>query len=251
MIEIRDVKIGEGKPKICVTIAGQTEEAVRLEAVKAAGSGAEIIEWRADYFADWKTETSVLRMLKIIRMCIGDKLFYFTFRTAEEGGHTNVKDHEYMNIIKLAIDSRLIDLVDVECCVSEYRATELIAYAKSGRTPVIGSNHSFIKMLTIGELEFRIRYMQRLGVDAVKIGVVPSSRRDMNRLLNAVYDLTDDLDFPIAVYSMGGNGKFLLGAGEFYGSCITFASLHPEEGDGVDVSLLSIVVDSVHELLNG
>ncbi|MBQ6550185.1 MAG: type I 3-dehydroquinate dehydratase [Lachnospiraceae bacterium] len=250
MIEIRDVRIGEGKPKICVTIAGETEEAVRLEAVAAAESGADIIEWRADDFKDWKIETSVLRMLKIIRMCIGDKLFYFTFRTAEEGGHTNVKDSEYISIVKLAIDSRLIDLIDIECCVSEYRATELIAYAKNGRTPIIGSNHSFSKMLTIGELDFRIRYMWRLGVDAVKIGVVPNSRRDMYRLLNAAYDLTEDLDFPIAVYSMGEHGRFLLGASEFYGSAITFATLHPESGDGVDVRLLTSVINGMHALLN-
>ena len=250
MIEIRDVRIGEGKPKICVTIAGGTEDEVRQEAVLAADSGADIIEWRADDFGDWRTETSVLRMLKIIRMCIGDRLFYFTFRTAEEGGHTNVRDQEYMNIVKLAIDSRLIDLVDIECCVSEYRATELIAYAKNGRTPVIGSNHSFQKMLTIGELDFRIRYMRRLGVDAVKIGVVPNSRRDMNRLLNAAYDLTDDLDFPVAVYSMGEYGRFLLGASEFYGSAITFASLHPERGDGVDVKLLTSVINGMHELIS-
>ena len=56
MIEIRDVRIGEGKPKICVTIAGETEEAVRLEAVAAAESGADIIEWRADDFRTGKSK---------------------------------------------------------------------------------------------------------------------------------------------------------------------------------------------------
>ena len=153
MVTIRDLVIGEGKPKICVTVTGKDENSIISEAHRAFLSAAEIIEWRADYFEGVQDDVMLIRMLKTIRMNIGSKAFLFTYRTKEEGGTIPFRDTEYMHILKIAIDSRLIDLIDIECCVSEYMAMEMIAYARQKNIYMIGSNHTAGFSLSIGEME--------------------------------------------------------------------------------------------------
>ena len=50
-IEVRGVLIGEGMPKIIVPIVGKTEEEILQETVKAAAVSPDLVEWRADWFA--------------------------------------------------------------------------------------------------------------------------------------------------------------------------------------------------------
>lgn len=247
MFSIRDIEIGNGKPKVCVPLTGSTEEEIIREAEAAYRCQAEVIEWRADFFEHWREENAVMRVLKSIRMAIGDKVFFFAFRTQDEGGFVSVKDEEYETIVRLAIDSRLIDLVDIECCVSEYRAMNLIAYAKEKNVFCMGSNHSFMKTLTVGEMEYRVRYMQKLGVDMVRIAVTVDRKRELFRLLSASFDLCEDLDFPLAIYAMGEQGSFSRVVCEFFGSCMTFGYLDRQSAPGqIDVRDLAEMVEMLH-----
>ena len=249
MVTIRDIVIGEGKPKICVTVRGSDEQTIIEQAHKARLSPAEIIEWRADCFADWQNDYALIRMLKTIRMNIGSKAFLFTFRTKEEGGSIPFKDSEYMHVLKMAIDSRLIDLVDIECCVSEYMAMEMISYAREKNVFMIGSNHTTGFSLSIGEMEYRVRYMQKLGVDIARLTVVPQRRRDAYRLLLTTHDLAEELDFPIAVLGLGEYGKYTRVLGELFGSCLTVAVLDASgDSSEISVSRMATLLDNLHEI---
>ena len=48
-INIRNVKIGEGIPKICVPIVGKTREDILKSAKRVETSGADLAEWRVDW----------------------------------------------------------------------------------------------------------------------------------------------------------------------------------------------------------
>lgn len=249
MVTIRETVIGEGKPKICVCVAGPDERSIITESHKAWKSPADIIEWRADYFENWQDDTAMIRMLKTIRMNIGSKPFLFTFRTKEEGGSIPFKDTVYMHVLKLAIDSRLIDLVDIECCVSEYMAMEMISYAKSKNVFIIGSNHSPGFKLSIGEMDYRIRYMQKLGVDIARLTVEPERKRDVYKLLLAIHDLCEDLNFPIAILGLGKAGKYSRVLGEFFGSSLTYGVLDStDDPSEISVTRLASIIDNLHDM---
>ena len=47
-VTVRNLTIGEGKPKICVLVMGKSKEEVLKEAKKAVENSADLIEWRAD-----------------------------------------------------------------------------------------------------------------------------------------------------------------------------------------------------------
>ena len=49
-IQIKNISLGEGLPKICVPLTGKTEEEIKEEGKKTVEAGAELVEWRADFF---------------------------------------------------------------------------------------------------------------------------------------------------------------------------------------------------------
>ena len=223
MFEIRDVKIGEGRPKICVELKGSSESELQFQAIIAQSAPADIVEWRVDCFESWNDDAALLRMAKIIRMAIGSKILLYTFRTLEEGGTVKLSSSEYMHVVKAGIDSHLIDIVDVECCVNEYPATELIRYAKEHHVFVFGSTNSMNQMLSTGEIDFRIRYIEMLGADLAKIILRPAGKKDVYKLLTKAYELKDELAFPIALLGCGPEGKYTKTVCEFFGSSVTYA----------------------------
>ena len=232
-----------------MTVTGKDENSIISEAHRAFLSAAEIIEWRADYFEGVQDDVMLIRMLKTIRMNIGSKAFLFTYRTKEEGGTIPFRDTEYMHILKIAIDSRLIDLIDIECCVSEYMAMEMIAYARQKNIYMIGSNHTAGFSLSIGEMEYRVRYMQKLGVDIARLTVIPQRKRDAYRLLLTTHDLAEDLNFPIAVLGLGEYGKYTRVLGELFGSCLTCAVLDAgDDPSEISVSRMASLLDNLHDM---
>ena len=64
-IQIRNITIGEGRPKICVPVVGQTEEDILREAAGLVSLPVDVVEWRADWFQD---------VFDIEKSCIRQKL---------------------------------------------------------------------------------------------------------------------------------------------------------------------------------
>ena len=55
-VQVRDLVIGEGRPKICIPVMGSTTETLKEAAGHAMKKHPDLIEWRADYFADIENE---------------------------------------------------------------------------------------------------------------------------------------------------------------------------------------------------
>ena len=49
-VEVRNIKIGEGIPKICVPIVGVTKEDIINEAKTFENIPVDVVEWRVDWF---------------------------------------------------------------------------------------------------------------------------------------------------------------------------------------------------------
>ena len=80
-VQIRNITIGEGRPKICVPVVGQTEEDILREAAGLASLPVDVVEWRADWFQDVFDTEKVLHTAKALRSALGELPLLFTFRT--------------------------------------------------------------------------------------------------------------------------------------------------------------------------
>jgi len=85
-VQIRNLIIGEGMPKICVPIVGITKEEILADAKSTKDISVDLVEWRADWFEDIFNFNQVLEVLSQLKTILNEVPLLFTFRTAQEGG---------------------------------------------------------------------------------------------------------------------------------------------------------------------
>ena len=100
-IQIKNLTIGAGIPKICVPLTGTTREKICQEAEDAKKAAADLVEWRADFFEELMNPEACQNVLEALAEILGETPLLFTIRTSEEGGNITIslEDHAACNII--------------------------------------------------------------------------------------------------------------------------------------------------------
>lgn len=245
---VKNVKIGEGIPKICVPIVGMTKEAIIEEAKNIATLPADLVEWRADWYEDVFSVEDVRSVLKTLREILQDKPILFTFRTAREGGERAIDDAAYIALNKAAVESGEADLLDVELFSGETVVEEILNAAHQKDVKVIASNHDFEKTPSKEEIISRLQKMQEMGADILKIAVMPQSAKDVITLLSATEEMsTNYAEKPIVTMSMSEKGLISRIAGETFGSAITFGAAKKASAPGqISAATLSEMINILH-----
>ena len=232
-VVVRNVKIGEGIPKICVPIVGISGEDILSEGRKARDAGADMAEWRADWYEDalepGKTEETLGKLRKIL----GDIPLLFTFRTLKEGGEKEIGSRAYAELNKRAAMTGNVDLIDVELSADSSAFGEILQAAHGCGVKVIASNHDFHKTPSKEDMIESLCRMQDLGADILKIAVMPQDKKDVLTLLSATLEMrSEHADRPVVTMSMSGTGVISRMCGEVFGSAITFGSAGKSSAPG-------------------
>lgn len=221
---IKEKKIGEGMPKICVPVTGTTYEEIKEQAEKINNLDIDIIEWRVDFYEDYMNPGKVEKVLTMFSGMIKEKLLLFTFRSAKEGGEKEITPEAYFSLNESAAKTGKVDLIDMELFMTENIKEKTENIHKTG-TKVIMSNHDFAKTPTKKVIVERLVRMQEYGADIAKIAVMPKTSGDVLRLLEATNEMKEKhIETPVITMSMSGLGKVSRICGEVFGSAVTFAS---------------------------
>ena len=248
-IEVRGIRLGEGMPKICVPIVGQTREEIIKEAKSIVGEPADLVEWRVDWYEDVFDGQKVTVLLGELREVLGDMPILFTFRSKTEGGEKEIDEMTYSMLNRLAIDSGAIDLVDVEIYQVNEELDAILDCAHKKDVKVIGSSHNFEKTPEKEQLINTVCYMEKLGVDISKLAVMPQDARDVITLLEAAEEIVRDYaKNPVITMSMAGQGAISRVAGEVFGTAVTFGSVSKASAPGqINVRDLKKMLEIVHD----
>lgn len=215
---------GEGRPKICVPIVGRSREEILKKAEEIAGLPVDLAEWRVDFYEEADKKGDVIRVLQEIKERILGKALLFTFRTKGEGGNRAIEREEYYALNEAAACGGA-DLLDVEVLFSEEERTrkEIERMHRTG-VRVIGSSHDFEKTPGTGEMIEKLLKMEEVGADVAKLAVMPVTRMDVVRLLEATVKADERLPIPVVTMSMGEMGVVSRVSGRLTGSAMTFAA---------------------------
>ena len=248
---VRNVKIGEGIPKICVPIVGRTRDEIINEAKALEDIPKDLVEWRADWFEEILEPEKASEILRELRMILKEVPLLFTFRSAEEGGNQTISADKYLEINRAAIESENVDLVDVEIFSAEETVREIIVCAHKKNVKIIASNHDFEKTPEKEELVLRLRNMQEAGADILKIAVMPQSEKDVLTLFTATEEMVSNYARqPVVTMAMSGLGAVSRLAGEVFGSAITFGSAEKASAPGqIPAKELKKILDLLHNAL--
>lgn len=233
IVKIKGVTIGEGLPKICVPMVGETILELVEEAEFLKDLDLDVIEWRVDFFKDVTNIDKVKQALQAIRTILVEKPIIFTFRSAKEGGQKEITSEFYVELNKAIAESKLVEVIDVELFNDEKDVKELVKVAHASCVAVIISNHDFYKTPEKEEIIERLCKAQELGGDLPKIAVMPTCAEDVITLLDATRIMNEKYaNRPIITMSMAGKGIISRLSGELFGSALTFGAARKVSAPG-------------------
>jgi len=248
-LEIRGLTIGTGTPKVIVPIVGNTQHEILADTTQIVATTPDLIEWRADFYDDVLSEKGLKDTLGKLRSILQNIPLIFTLRTSSEGGNIQISDEKYSELLKFVVAIRDADIIDVELFRREGKIAELVDAIHDRNGFVIMSNHDFHATPEKTEIVSRLRKMQEVGGDLLKIAVMPQSTDDVIVLMDATNEMaTNYARKPLVTMSMGGLGSISRLAGEFFGSSMTFGSVGKKSAPGqIPVSELRLCLKTIHD----
>lgn len=250
-VKVRNLILGQGRPKICVPIVGKTEGEVLQSAAALSQRPADLAEWRIDWF-DLVLDRQALRQtMEKLRQALGDMPLLVTFRTAREGGEKDIAPADYVALNREISQWGLADLIDAELFTGEAELKEILEAAHKNGVLVVASSHDFDQTPPKAELVSRLCRMQELGADIPKLAVMPRSAADVLTLLSATEEMAfHKADRPIITMSMKGMGLISRLAGEVFGSAVTFGAAGKTSAPGqIDAGQLAETLELLHSNL--
>ena len=250
-VEVRNIKIGDGIPKICVPIVGITKEDIINEAKTFDNIPVDVVEWRVDWFEGVFDFAKVEDVLKDLREALGNIPLLMTFRTSKEGGEKAIEPDAYAELNIKAAQTGYVDLIDVEIFTGDEIVKKIIDGAHAAGVKVIASNHDFFKTPAKADIIYRLRKMQDMNADIPKIAVMPQNKKDVLTLLAATEEMaTNYADRPIITMSMAGTGVISRLCGEVFGSSMTFGAAKKASAPGqMGVNDLNTVLGLLHNAM--
>ncbi|MBE6063750.1 MAG: type I 3-dehydroquinate dehydratase [Clostridium butyricum] len=249
VVEVKNVRIGEGIPKVTLPVVGRSdleliEEVKGLKEIKF-----DIVEWRVDFYENVEDIEKVKEILFEIRKELIDIPILFTFRTKKEGGEREVPIEYYVKLNCEIAKTKQVDLVDVELFTGDNYVKEVVDTAHENGVKVVISNHDFFKTPTKEEIISRLTMMKELKADLPKIAVMPQSEADVLTLLCATNEMKQKYaDQPIITMSMAGMGVISRVCGEFFGSVLTFGAGKKASAPGqIGIKDLNTVLKILHK----
>ena len=227
--QVRQLTIGEGKPKICVPVVETTTEKI-IQQIQEL-QNCDLIELRIDFYENIHDLKQVHELLLQVRQQTNLPLL-LTYRSLKEGGHIQLSDQEYLSLVQTACQSGCVDIVDIELESGNMLVYQLVEIAHQNHVKVLMSYHDFEKTPAVLEMKERLEKMEIMGADICKIAVMPFSYKDVIQLLNTTMEMSQRLTRPLVTMSMGKIGKITRIVGELVGSSITFASVGQSSAPG-------------------
>lgn len=240
--------IGEGMPKICIPVTSDNHQDIITELIRLQSLDIDLIELRIDYFNELLDQSKLTELFNAIKSIKLDKGLILTYRSAKEGGNGDLSNEEYINLYSLAISLDVFDIFDVELSRGTNAIINLTNLIHGADKKIIMSNHDFNRTPSIDTMLEKVKQMDSLEADIIKIAVMPESYKDVLLLLETTLRANELYDKPIVTMSMSNLGIASRILGEQFGSAITFG----KDGNGsapgqINVRDLKTVLEVIHQ----
>lgn len=134
-----------GQPLICASLVAGAQDEILLELAGILAKQPDIIEWRADFFAQISQPAKVLALAETIKQTAGNIPAIFTIRSECEGGQPIPLSAEQIVELNMSIcRNTSIEYVDCELCNKADHLGSLKTVAEATGTKIIGSFHNFV-----------------------------------------------------------------------------------------------------------
>lgn len=247
-LNVKGVHIGEGEPKIIISLMGEEMSECLDDAVKGQLAGVDCFEFRGDFSKDIHSNELMVQHCQELRNALPANPLQFTFRSADQGGHATLCKEDYIALNRAVIADGSVDMIDIEVGWGDEDVSDLCAYARENGVVAVTSYHDFEKTPSTEELIDLMEHMLEIGSDLPKVAVMAHDAKDVLRVLEATEEVSTRHDgVPLQTMAMGRVGSISRLSGELFGSSLTFCSLEKSSAPGqVDVERARRIMDEFH-----
>jgi 3-dehydroquinate dehydratase-1 len=223
-LQVKGRTIGGPAPLVCLPLVAKDKKALLRQAEELLPLDPDLLEWRVDGFDAVADIDAGIEALKALAVAVDPVPLIYTCRTDVEGGMCDLGRDERLAVIGAALDTGLVDIVDVELCNGTAFIETVTAKAAAKGAKVILSFHNFDNTPDETYILERLQRAQEMGADIAKVAVMPRNYQDVLVLLSATLKARSELlDIPMVTMSMGAEGGVTRLAGGLFGADITFA----------------------------
>ncbi|HWR44530.1 type I 3-dehydroquinate dehydratase [Sporomusa sp.] len=211
------------QPLVCAPLVARSANEILVELVSVLSKQPDIIEWRADFFADISQTNHVIEVAKTIKETAGHIPIIFCLRSVREGGHPIPLSPQQVAEVNIAVcRNTTIEYIDYEICNNPLHIRKLKDVAEMKGKKIIGSFHNFNCTPSREELIKKFLLVVKYRLDVAKVAVMPQCMEDVLTLLSATLEAKSKLDIPLIAVSMGQQGIASRLIGGMFGSALTF-----------------------------
>jgi 3-dehydroquinate dehydratase I len=223
--EVKGRIIGNGKPHICVPLVAKGRQELLEEARTVMQSSPDMIEWRADYFADVENADLVMAALGELQALLHEYPLIYTCRNQLEGGQSQMDEKARIALVYRVIRSGSVDMIDIELNTERNVLDDIVSEAHRHGVHVIISYHDFLKTPSVEQMIQILTEEQRAGADIAKVACMPNCMQDVLNLMQATQTYSQDrVSIPVISIAMSEIGLITRIAGTTFGSAVTFAA---------------------------
>lgn len=222
-----------GRPAICTPVVGRNEEEIFSQLSCVLGQKPDIVEWRADFFADIADTHRVLAVAEKFACAAGSTPVIFTIRSVAEGGQPIALSARERICLNAAVCSgTAIEYIDCELSNEPADIEFLRGIAHGSGKKIIGSFHEFSCTPGRDSLLQKFLEAQSYGLDVAKVAVMPQDMEDVLTLLGAALEAKKRLSIPLIAIALGHYGAITRMIGGVFGSSVSFAVGHTASAPG-------------------
>ena len=223
-VTVRNKVIGGPDLLICLPMVAEEKSDLLNQAKELKALAPDLLEWRIDSYGHVEDVGKSLQALRELREIIEDIPIIFTCRIDREGGFKKISQSVRLELTVAAVESGLIDIVDVELCNEPDFITKIKKAAGSSGTKLILSYHNFDATPDEAFICSKLTQAQEMRADIAKVAVMPKGYKDVLTLLSATLKArTEFIKIPLVTMSMGAEGGMARLVGGLFGADITFA----------------------------
>ena len=246
--EIKGLRVGEGRPKVIVSLMDTSVPELSDTYERALREGADLLEWRADFWPDIHDAAKVAFVCRLIsEECAREAPFIFTCRTKGQGGQVEMGCDAYEQLLGAVLGTGKPDLVDIELGIGDEAVRRMIGCAHERGIVAVVSHHDFEKTPSVEDMTAILTRMVVLGADIPKLAVMAQSAQDAEDLMRATSLVRERTGMPLVTMAMGALGQRTRLEGELFGSAMTFCALGRASAPGqVEIAQALAEMDAIH-----
>lgn len=221
---IKNKIFGGEKTLVCIPLVSKDNNSLINDAEEICKLNPDVIEWRVDSFNNVENIASVVDSLSNLSEVINNIPLIFTCRHTDEGGLKYIPQEKRIEIIRNALETGCIDIVDIEMSNESSFISKIKDIVEDNNAKLILSYHNFKETPEQEFIYNKIVEGEKLGGDITKVTVMPKNNGDVLKLINASHNArTKKVNIPIIAISMGDLGRMTRVTGGLFGSDMTFA----------------------------